>query len=858
MKIDKFISKVVIGFPKTLLVFFIAVSIGAALLIPELERDPTPYLLPKSHESRVNLSKLRKDYTGTNDGIIVLLEAKESIFNPGTLLRIKRLTAAFEAIHLITDKDREDLFYLGQAALPKVAEKVRRLSQSPIDSETWMRIDEIKDTLSSGENSALLKALGAWDEKLSPIIKVRSLANTDNILAKEGKLDVTPVFDEVPRTKEALLQMEKEVQSNELFENILFSDKGKSTSIIIELASADDETENQYLIYQKVKKIVEQEIPGDEIHYIAGLPVVTGALGKVMEQDTQKLFPIVIFIVVTSLFFTFRRVKGVFVPLAVVILSLITTLGLKAFFNIPLNIITTTLPVFILSIGVADGIHLFSEYRDNLLKGHHKIAAIKEMLKQLTLPVIMTSMTTAVAFYAISMTKIVQLKYFGIFVAIGTLVAMLFSLFFIPALLLVLPEKNKNKRTRDSKFEAAYASGLIHMTQAFLKYPVITATIAGLVFMASIFGASKVVVDNNNAKYFKKDSSIYISSEKLNKDAAGSALINVLIKADSKEKEPFKNPENLKYVNELTAFIKTRPKVGKVLGLTELIKRINFVINDEDPVFNKVPEASSMNEESKHLISQLLLLYENGGGDTLSDFIDTGYTCLNIPVVLQTNSSLDIYELSRQVKGFAAKNFPDFLKVDISGSASVSVAATDEIVNGQMASLFLSLALVLVMLVITFRKFFYAAIAMVPLVMTIAINFGIMGFFSIPLDIGTAIISSIVIGIGVDYSIHYLSRLKKNLEQGMDFSNALNNTVAHSGKAIVSNAMTVGLGFVALWFSLLTPLIIMGWMITVTMLVSAFSTLVLIPVLLLFVKKMVRFQKKENEPQLLAFHPQKI
>ncbi len=863
MKPAQFITKITIGFPKTILVFFVMLSIAAASLIPGLERDPTPFLLPPSHESRVNLVKLRDNYTGANDSIIVLLEANKSIFNPHTLLRVKKLTAAFEDLHLVIHKDREHLLLSGQTAPPEIALKVQQLAKTRIDSETWMRIDDIKETISLSsfnESRELLKALDAWTEKLSPIIKVTSLANTDNILGKEGKLNVNPVFDEVPGTNQELAQLEKEVRSNKLFENVLFSNGGKSTSIIIELASSDDETQNQYLLYQQVKKIVEQEIPGDETHYIAGLPVVAGALGKVMEKDTQKLFPIVILIVVTCLFITFRNIKGIFVPLAVVVLSLLITLGLKALFNIPLNIITTTLPVFILSIGVADGIHMFSEYRDNLASGYDKKEAVIQTLEHLTMPVIMTSLTTAFAFYAISMTEIIQLKHFGIFVGVGTLVAMLFSLFFIPALLIVLPEKNhktslKNKK-EGSKFETAYASALIRTTKVFVKHPAMTASIAGLVLIVSIFGATKVVVDNNNAKYFLKDSSIYISSQKLNKDAAGSAVINLLINLDSEEKEPFKNPVNLKFVDELVAFVKIQPKVGKVLGLTELIKRINYVLNDEDQAYNKVPMPSGSDGESKYLISQLLLLYENGGGDTLSDFTDTGYTRLNIPVVLQTNSSLDIYQLSRQVKGFAAQNFPDHIRVDLSGSANIAVAATDEIVNGQMTSLMVSLAVVLIMLCFTFRKVSHAAIAMVPLVMTIAINFGIMGFLSIPLDIGTAIISSIVIGIGVDYSIHYLSRLKKNLDQGMDFSGALNNTITHSGKAIVSNAITVGLGFVALLFSVLTPLIIMGWMITVTMLVSAVSTLVLIPVLIILFEKRARLETKENEPQRLKFYPQ--
>jgi predicted RND superfamily exporter protein len=454
MKMDQIITKVVVGFPKITLAFFIMLAMGTAWFIPGLERDPTPYLLPQAHESRVNLDKLRQNYTGANDSIIVLLEAKKTVFNFDTLTRVQKLTTAFENIHLISEKDRKSLLGLSETASPQITEKIRQLAKSPIDSETWMQIDEIKEImeLSSLENPQLLEALDNWIEKLSPIIEVTSLSNTDNILGKEGTLDINPIFDEIPQTKQGLMQLEKEVKSNALFENVLFSDKGKSTSIILELSSMDDETSTQYLIYNKVKNIVEKKITGDETHYIAGTPVVTGALGKVMEKDTQKLFPIVILIVITCLLLTFRRVKGILVPLVVVILSLVVTLGIKALFDIPLNIITTTLPVFILSIGVADGIHMFSEYRDNLLSGNKKIAAIKKTLEHLSMPVIMTSVTTAAAFYAISMTEIVQLKHFGIFVAIGTLVAMFFSLLFIPALLVILPEKNANNFAENMVF----------------------------------------------------------------------------------------------------------------------------------------------------------------------------------------------------------------------------------------------------------------------------------------------------------------------------------------------------------------------------------------------------------------------
>ncbi len=863
MKLNQIIEKLVIQYPKTILLGFLIISIYSGSLLGGLARDPSPYLLPPTHESRVNLEKLRQNYTGSNDSVLILLEADQTIFNHETLLRIRDLTNAFENIDIITDQDRAMLLSAAQSADTTLKSKITNLASKKIDEESWMLLDEISGelSLSPNGNEKLVKAVDEFSKKLSPILEVTSLANTDNILGQNGELDVSPIYEDVPKTKKELELIKEKVVSNELFHNVLVLDDPRYTSIIVELSVGDDQSNEKYIIYKKIKTILENQIKGNEKHYIAGMPVVTGALGKVMEQDTQKLLPIVLLIVIACLFFTFRQIKGVFVPLAVVILSLVVTLGMKVLFNIPLNIITTTLPVFILSIGVADGIHIYSEYRDNIDNGYNKIEAIKLMLQHLTMPVIMTSITTAVAFYAISMTEIIQLKHFGIFVAAGTIVAMFFSLLFIPALLVLLPEKGQAKNRKPSNIEKVYTNILIDFTNKMLSRPRLITTIAGIVLIIALFGASKVVVDNNNAKYFLKDSPIYVSTQKLNNVSAGSSVMNFLIKDNSNQDQPFKNPENLAAANDLAMSLKSKPEVGKVLGLTELIKRINYVINDENKGSNTIPGIHKKEDKaalSKNVISQLLLLYENGGGDTLTDLTDSDYKTLNIQAVLKTNSSRELLKVTNEIKSFARHNFPENLSLDVSGSANVAVAATDEIVSGQVISLIVSLVLVFFMLLFTFRTLSYAIIAMAPLIMTISINFGIMGFFGIPLDIGTAIISSIVIGIGVDYGIHYISRFRENRKNGMGFTDALDNTISYSGKAIVSNAVTVGLGFIALLFSILTPLIIMGWMITVTMVVSALATLALIPVLIVFHENPAIGKIKTSQTRKIAFNPQQI
>ncbi|MCP3923875.1 MAG: RND family transporter [Desulfobacterales bacterium] len=831
-----FIKKIAVEKPKTTVIIFILVSLFAVIMLKDLTRDPTPYLLPPEHESRVNLAKLRSNYTGAEDGILILLEAKDTVFNSFTLRRIEKLTKAFESLHVITEHDMTDIKKKGKKTGGDTGKLLIDFSKESINDDSWQLFEEIQETAKQEfpSNNELMTFLDQIMIKLTPIKKVSSLSNTDNIIGKNGGLDVNPIYNEVPETDNGLSLIRKNVHENELFKDILITPDDKFTTIIIELGLGDDNVDGRFLLYGKIKKIITVDIPGGEKYYIAGVPVTLAAMAKTMDEDTEKLFPIVMLIVIFSLFITFRSLKGIMIPLSVVILSLIVTLAIEVFFKIPLNIITTTLPVFILSIGVADGIHMFSEYRDQIMKGFNKVGAVKQTLKHLAIPVIMTSFTTSAAFYSISFTEVIQLKYFGIFTAIGTIVAMIFSLFFIPALLLLLPEKMIMKEKRESLIENIYSGFLVSTTTAIAKKPFHIAFVSIVILIVSIIGSTKVIVDNNNVKYFLDDSEILISANKLDSVAAGSLSINFLIEIDSLEKEPFKNYNNLKIVDELSNFLEKQEHVGKVLGLSRLVKRINYALNDQDESYNILPKPSADDPKGRQIISQLLLLYENGGGDILSDYTDSNYKKMNIPVILQTNSSREMYALTTNVKNYVRNKFPENMKLDISGTANVAAASTEEIVSGQVLSLIISVVIVLIMLLITFRSIYFSFIALIPLVVTISVNFGIMGFFNIPLDIGTAVISSVVIGIGVDYGIHYISRYRNNKKEGMDFIEAIEDTAKHSGKAIVSNAITVALGFCALMFSVLTPLIIMGWMICLTMLISSLCTMALIPAILSF------------------------
>jgi len=877
----KFLNKIVIHHPKKILGLTVLLGILAFPSLFYIQNDPSPHLLPVSHPVRQAMEQLREDYTGTNPGVFIMLEAEDTIFKTSTLERIQRLTEAIENLSLLSQEDLTGLRQLATEFPAESREWLQKIMPAEIrglDDMFWMEFAEIRESL---EEDSLW--LPGWDALINnieirsaPVVDVLSMSNTDNIIGTLEGLDISPLYEEAPETPAEIKSLRSQVLANELFRNYLYSEDGKHTGIFVELATDEDDSENLYAIYQALERVFEEN-PGEDVHYIAGFPIIAATLRTVIDQDTKKFFPFVALLTVFFLWLTFRRLIGVAVPMLVVGFSILFTLAIMVIFEVPLNSITSALPVFLISIGVADGIHMFSEYRDNRLEGQPREKAVSLMLEKLALPITMTSITTAVGFFSLTISDIVPILTFGIFVAIGTLFAMVLSLLFIPALLMVLPEK-KTESEDNSSTNAAKSRGVHQenfMDRLFQKFlEGLTAWVlrnAKLILLGaliisgfSVYGLLQLNVESNLESYFKADAPFVVANKAMEK-MSGSRTINIVIKIN-KEGEPWKNPENLKLVEDFQIFLSTDQKVKRTFSLVDLIKRISYAFNENRADFNRLPQAVEFLESEetfeengqsvkrsvkrevsgRDLVAQYLVLYENSGGDVLSDVINSEYRNLNLSVNISSDSTSEEEKLLLRIDEYAAQHFPPEFSMISAGMVPINVATSVEVVSSQILSLCGSLLAVLLMLVLIFRSFYRGVIGMIPLAFTVLVNFGIMGYFGVNLDIGTALVSSIVIGIGVDYSIHYLSRMFSEVAQGADLRDAIYSTVRRSGKAITSNAVTVGFGFLALSVSEFLPLVTLSWMIWLTLNISALATMILLPALAVTLPNVLKLVPSEN------------
>ena len=714
-------------------------------------------------------------------------------------------------------------------------------------AEEWFNIQdgiiiaiENQDGIFNTATLDTLKQLTKRFQKFDEIDKedVTSLYTADNIVGTEDGMDVKQFFKRVPKTPEKLKQLKENVEKNEMIFGRLVSTDETVTVIIAEIK--DDVFTQEF--YQEILEVA-KESESDKIKiHVAGRPIVEGTMALLGPADMQRMVPIVLLVIFLVLLITLRSFKGTMITLGVVFFSTIWAFGLMAAVNIPIYAVSTMIPVMLIAIGVADGIHLYSHL--HTFVDHNPTAskkeAINDMIKHMWKPVVMTSITTAVGFISLLTSQVYPVKYFGIFTAFGVMMAMVFSLVFLPAGIMIfgLPKAKKINKKEDkgghshSRLANSFAAGIIKN-----KYVTILGTVA--IIVLSAIGMQEMWINSSFLDKFESDSEIVMTDKFINEHFGGTSSLNLILDADGK-KDTFKEPEVLMLVNKMQKDVDNQLQVvGNTFSLADYINRMNKVMNADDEAYNTIPN-------SKNMIAQYLLLYEmSGDPENLNKVVDYDYEKLNVTFQLKSDNSKAINSALDVIHTYEDRFNELGITMNYAGSGYKGLVFTDLILEGQIMSLILSLIIIIVLLSIMFKNIKIGLIGSVPIVITALISFGIMGFLGIPLSTTTALLSSIAIGIGIDYAVHFLEQYRHNAANTDDKLVAAQKTMAHSGKAIIYNAIVVIAGFLVLLFSVFPPNRELGALVSLNMFTSLAGTLTIMLVLLYMSN--VYFKKQGNK-----------
>jgi hypothetical protein len=807
--------------PWLMLAILLLITAAAVVALGRLEINSTPYMIDRNHPSRMADADNKRLFSNTGEQAFVALENPQgNIFNPSSLQRVAELTRAFQAIEMVLPGDSDKLRTLAED--PRLQADVEAILEGDLTPADQPRLAALKQRLSElGELSHTREAwLDSLHTRLVPIRKVRSLVTIENLLTIDEALDAHPLMPRVPTDQAGLDALRAEAMGNPLFLDSLVSRDGSATTIQVEFNIAQDDSPAMLQVYQAIVDITDK-VQGDDRLYLSGPPTIAAQTASNMEQDNQTLLPAVLLVILLVLFVSFGRVQGVVVPLLIAVLSLIWTLGLMAACGVKQNIITSIMPVFIISIAVCDAIHFLADYYRKLPPKPDRQARIDtaaHVMRQLFWPMLVTSTTTLGGFLSLAWTDVTFIREFGIFTGIGIFFAWLITIVFLPALLILW----RAEPPRHGLLASDRLDRMIAALGHFARYGRRLAVgMLAAILLCGWYVVEHLTVDNQVIGYFEDDSRIRQDDAAINALFGGTTPISIMIESD--RADAFKDPAVIQGMARLQDHLRQQPLVGFTYSPADFVKRLHQVTQETFTAEQyRLPD-----DISASLLAQYYLLYENANGRDLFDVVDRRFQNGRVLAILHSDRSSEVGVVMRDALAKAREVLPAGMTVRVSGYGEVLVATTDAVVWGQVSSILLSLALIALMVMVMFRSVRLGFAALLPLLFTLVGIGTLMALSVTDLDIGTSIIAAISVGIGIDYAIHVIAAMRRSRGTAEQVTQS---ALQHSGKPILINTLALGLGFLVLCLSGYQSLVNLGLFISLTMLLAALFALLVLPV----------------------------
>ncbi|MDR0731886.1 MAG: MMPL family transporter [Treponema sp.] len=783
-------------------------------------------------------------------------------------------------------------------------------------------------------------------EQIGMVGKIYSIVNADYLYGDWESVFAEPLVPaDFTGTGEEIAELRKRLLSWDIYEDALISDDLTATQILVPLNLTEENYGSSELAreYMQIRSIAHASFEGMADVYVTGIPVIASTINEAVARDMRLMIPLVILVVIVIVFIPFRRLGATILSLVSVLVAVIWSIGAMPLFNINLSVISTVLPVILIAMGSSYGLHIVIHYiEDQGIKGtsmteqeHYDM--VMAMVRRTGKPIFLAALTTFASFVSFCFTRVVPVREFGFFASFGVMVSFLITVTLVPAILLIrgpkplkefhpahggatlIPGKNDTVRNRMAGFFCALASRKVLV-------------LCGIVVVAvfSVYGASKIVIDNVLVEYFKTSTDIYQSDKFIREKFGGSKILSVVVEAESPE--TLLHPDSLAALDRLGTYLEHRvPEVGNVMGFTDLIKRVNQVQNTgaspegiaagpsspktgpltfwdfdsgeqnyaeeiqdfEDPFFGpadsdaagerlygideiaglldrasmsglnrsisanelvreferlvnyegysyyEIPQdparyGKASKEELTDLIFSYLLLLSGDISNYANDPLEP--TSVKVTVQMKTTGQEDTDRGVQEIRRFVEANFPKNLNVIVGGSAIVEGTTNVLVVQSQLISVIISIIAMFEIMSVSYRSLAAGGIAIIPLSILILANFAAMGFLKIKLNLATAMISSVSIGVGIDYTIHFIEAYKREYILSGGTGDFVRKAYYVSGTAILVDTLSVGLGFAVLWFSNFIVLRDFGLLICLAMMISALSGLVIVPALLGIIK----------------------
>ena len=706
------------------------------------------------------------------------------------------------------------------------------------------------------------------EEKTPHLDEVKSLINITSTWGKENELIVEKLMEDFPENELMLKERIKRIRETPLYNNLIISDDEKHTAVLVRsiaFSETDDNSGNELegfnaktddgnmhaaitdrensefvqAIYKIAKKYNSKDFPIE----IAGSPVIIGVVKDHIQTDTPRLTAGCFIAISILLLLIFRRISGVVYPLIVVAFSMLSTLGIMAFFSTPITPITQILPGFILVVGVCDSVHILAIFYSRIDINQSKEDAIAFTFRHSGLAIMMTSLTTAGSLISFIPAKILPITDLGIYAPVGVLLALIFTLFLLPALLGVTPIKTNdiiNKAAKKSIIDRV----LLAMGRLSIRYPkrVIFATLI-LTFLA-IVGMTKLNFSHNHLAWFPDDEPVKVATQKIDQTMNGTVTAEFII--DTKKENGLHEPEMMKklaMINQVAEkYTKDDLFIGKSFSLADTLKNTHKALNENRMEFYAIPG-------DKKLIAQELLLFENGGTDDLERLVDSQFSKARITMKFpwkDANRYVDVLnELETEVKNIIG----DQAEVTKTGLMTLLTKTIDNVMKSMTESYIIAGVIITLLMILLIGNLKNGLVVMFPNFLPIMLGIGLMGYLGFRMDMSSILCGSLAIGLVVDDTIHFMHTYQRYYNQSGSVSYSVEQTLLTTGRALLITSLILTTGFLVYIMAFMKNIQIMGTVCAFIIVMAFLADIMLVPAILKIITNERAITVKEPDIQ---------
>lgn len=727
------------------------------------------------------------------------------------------------------------------------------------------RDDRIVVIVSGGDLFSLpflerLRALhDAIETEVPYVSEVESLINARFTRGEAGGLVVGELLEDWPEDAADLARFEARVRDNPLYVNALVSADYSVTALAItpdtyssesprvdvlagfdDIADTDSEDGEPAPVYLKAAEgdavvegiyaVLDRFAAPDFRLAMAGALPMTWRINTGMERDFAVFLPGTLALMCLVLAWLFRRVGGVVLPLMVVGLSLAATIGVMVLLGIPGSTAVQILPVFLLTVGVCDAVHILAIVYRLRMEGASRDDAIARAMAHSGLAVLMTSITTAAGMVSFVTSEMAAVQQLGVLAPIGVGLAFVYTMVLLPSLLGLFPLPPP-KRGRMAEGLFPFEGFLVSAGRFAVRHPVRILLPGGLILFGAILGVLQITFSHNGLTWFPEDDRTRRDFESIDASLGGSITMDVVI--DSGEPGGLYDSALLEELERLgfeIANVAIPPiVVSDAVSIRDIVVETHQALNENRPEMRVVPD-------SRELVAQELLLFEQSGSDDTEELVDAEYRLTRLNLRIPFVDALLFPDFMRDAEAILTKRLEGRATFEITGLMTLLAQIFEQVIVSMGRSYLFAIAVITPLMMLLLGSLRRGLVAMVPNLLPIVAVLAVMGWGGIAIDTTTMLIGAMVIGIAVDDTIHFMHKFHRYYEETGDLERAVCETLRTTGSALLFTTLVLVVGFSIFGLSDMTNIRVFGLLSAFAAAVALLADLLVAPALLAVVE----------------------